>query len=66
MSFALCYFYVIESESYIIKSSFELRALLACYDLEKRNKKKNRIKAVKRLYNDLMGSDDFTYKKYVD
>jgi hypothetical protein len=43
-----------------------LRALLACYDLEKRNKKKNRIKAVRRLYNDLMGSDDFTYKKYVD
>jgi hypothetical protein len=43
-----------------------LRALLACYDLEKRNKKKNRIKVVKGLYNDLMRSDDFTYKKYVD
>jgi hypothetical protein len=47
-------------ELYIIKSSFELRALLSCYDLEK--KKKN--KEIKRSYNDLMESNDFTHKKY--
>jgi hypothetical protein len=39
--------------------SFELRALLFDMILRKRNKE------IKRLYNDLMGSDDFTYKKYV-
>jgi hypothetical protein len=33
--------------------------------LRKRNRKKYRIKA-KSIYDDLMGSDDFTYKKYVD
>jgi hypothetical protein len=46
--------------SYIIKSSFELRDLLSCYYLEE----KKRIKEVKRLYNDLMESDDFTNKEY--
>ena len=66
MSFALCSPYVSKSESYIIKSSFELRALLACYDLEKKiNRKKYKIKA-KSIYDDLMGGDDFTYKKYVN
>ena len=54
--------FVIESGSYIIKIIFELRALLSCYDLEK--KKRREKKEIKRLYNDLMGSDDFTYKKY--
>ena len=43
--------------SYIIKISFELRALLSCCDLEK----KRRIKEVKKgLYNDVMETDDFT------
>ena len=32
--------YVIESESYIIKISFELRALFSCYDHEKKKKNK--------------------------
>ena len=34
LSFALCSLYVIESLIYIIKNSFETRALLSCYDLE--------------------------------
>ena len=49
------------SVSYIIKSNFELRALLSCLDL---GKYKKIIKEVKRLYNDLMESDEFTYKEY--
>ena len=46
--------------SYIIKSSFEFRALRSCFDLEE----KKRINEIRRLYNDFMGSDDFTYKEY--
>ena len=46
----------------IINISVESRAFLSCYDLEKINIK--RIKEVKRLYNDLMESDDFTCKEY--
>ena len=42
----------------IIKISVESRALLSCHDLKK-------IKRIKRLYNDLMGSDNFVYKKFV-
>ena len=44
----------------IIKSSFELRDLLSCYDLEGINKRKE----IKISYIDLMGSNDFTYKEY--
>ena len=50
---------MIECESYIINSIFELRDLLSCLDL---GKEKN--KEVNKLYNDLMESDDFTYKEY--
>ena len=53
--------YVIESELYIIKSSFELRALLSFYDLEGI---KERTKRNKRSYVDFMESNDFTYKEY--
>ena len=55
--------YVIESVSYIIKSIFELRALLSCYDLEGIKLKKEQ-KEIKRSYINLMESDDFTYKEY--
>ena len=61
MSFALCSIYVIESMRYIIKSSFELRALLSCYDLEGI---KEKIKINKKIICDLMKSNDFTYKEY--
>ena len=61
MSFALCSLYVIKSVRYIIKSSFEFRALLSCYDLEGI---KERKKEIKRSYVDLMESNDFTYKDY--
>ena len=53
--------YVIESMSYIIKISFESRALLSCYDLEGI---KERIKRNKRDHIDLMESNDFAYKEY--
>ena len=62
MSFALCSLYVIESLRYIIKSSFEIRALLSCYDLEGIKKKKEQ-KEIKGSYIDLMESNDFTYKE---
>ena len=52
--------YVIKSASYIIKISFESRALLSCYDLEKIE----RIKRNKRDHVDLMDSNDFTHKEY--
>ena len=45
-------------ELYIIKISVESRALLYCYDLERKNKKKLRD------HIDLMESNDFTYKEY--
>ena len=48
-------------ELYIIKTSFELRTLLSCYDLEGI---KEIIKTNKRSYIDLMESNDFTYKEY--
>ena len=37
------------------------RALLSCYDLEK---KIERIKRNKRVHIDFMDSNDFTYKEY--
>ena len=40
----------------IIKNSVESRALLSCYDLDKVENK--------RVYIDLMFSDDFTHRKY--
>ena len=48
-------------ELYIIKISVESRALLSCYDLE-RKRKKNKKKL--RDHIDLMESNDFTYKEY--
>ena len=48
-------------ELYIIKISFELRALLSCYDLEVI---KERIKRNKISYVDFMESNDLTYKDY--
>ena len=50
-------------ELYIIKISFDLRALLSCYYLEG-VKEKEIIKRNKRVHIDLMDSNDFTYKKY--
>ena len=47
-------------ELFIIKVSFESRALLSCYDLEKNRKNKKN----KRVHIDLMDSNDFTYKEY--
>ena len=47
-------------ELYIIKISVESRALLSCYDLEKRKKNKKKF----RDHIDLMESNDFTYKEY--
>ena len=47
-------------ELYIIKISFESRALLSCYDLEGI---KERIKRNKRDHIDIMESNDFTYKR---
>ena len=44
----------------IIKISFESRALLYCYDLEKNRKNKNN----KRVCIDFMDSNDFTHRKY--
>ena len=44
----------------IIKISVESRALLSCYDLEKLE----RTKRIKEVHNDLMDSNDFTYKEY--
>ena len=48
-------------ELYIIKSTFELRALLSCYDLEGIKKEQKEIKG---SYFNLMESNDFTYKEY--
>ena len=46
-------------ELYIIKISFDLRALLSHYDLEGIEEKER-----KKDHIDLMESNDFTYKEY--
>ena len=52
-------------ELYIIKISFESRALLSCYDLEGiKEKQKNEKKQKDHIY--LMESNDFIYKEYDD